>query len=142
MARALHAVLAQDYPMDKVEIVVIDGMAEEGTRAIVTAIAVREPRVPFMENPEHMVPTALHRDVRVAHGESIMRVDGQAGMAPDDLRRGVEALAVMDADGGGGPRQTGGETPRACGMALAQSAPFGVGHAALRYACPARYVET
>jgi cellulose synthase/poly-beta-1,6-N-acetylglucosamine synthase-like glycosyltransferase len=49
IARALHAVLAQAYPVDKVEIFVIDGMSEDGTRAIVTAMAVGEPRVQFMD---------------------------------------------------------------------------------------------
>ena len=142
IARALHAVLAQDYPADKMEIFVVDGMSEDGTRAIVTAMAVGEPRVQLMDNPERIVPTALNRGVRAAHGEIIIRVDGHAVIAPDYLRRCVETLAAVDADCVGGPIQTVGETPRACGIALAQSSPFGVGNAAFRYARTARYVDT
>jgi len=142
IARALHAVLAQDYPVDKVEIFVVDGMSEDGTRAIVTAMAAGEPRVQLLDNPERIVPTALNRGVCAAHGEIIIRVDGHAVIAPDYLRRCVETLAVVDADCVGGPIHTVGETPRACGIALAQSSPFGVGNAAFRYACTARYVDT
>jgi len=54
MAGALHAVLAQDDPGDKVDIFVVDGMSEDGTRAIVTAMAVGEPRVPCMDHPERI----------------------------------------------------------------------------------------
>jgi succinoglycan biosynthesis protein ExoA len=142
IARALNAVLAQDYPADKMEILVVDGMSEDGTRETVAAMAVREPRVRFMDNPERIVPTALNRGVRAAQGEIIIRVDGHAVIAPDYLRRCVETLAVIDADCVGGPIQTVGETPRACGIALAQSSPFGVGNAAFRYACKERYVDT
>jgi glycosyltransferase involved in cell wall biosynthesis len=45
IARALNAVLAQDYPVDKVEILVVDGMSEDGTRDIVTAMAAGNPCV-------------------------------------------------------------------------------------------------
>ena len=142
IARALHAVLRQDYPRDKVEILVIDGMSEDGTRDIVTAMAVGEPHVQLIDNPERIVPTALNRGVRAAHGEIIIRVDGHAVIAPDYLRRCVETLEVVDADCVGGPIHTVGETPRACGIALAQSSPFGVGNAAFRYATKERYVDT
>jgi cellulose synthase/poly-beta-1,6-N-acetylglucosamine synthase-like glycosyltransferase len=142
IARALHAVLRQDYPRDKVEILVVDGMSEDGTRDIATAMAVGEPHVQLIDNPERIVPTALNRGVRAAHGEIIIRVDGHAVIAPDYLRRCVETLEVMDADCVGGPIYTVGETPRACGIALAQSSPFGVGNAAFRYATKERYVDT
>jgi cellulose synthase/poly-beta-1,6-N-acetylglucosamine synthase-like glycosyltransferase len=56
IARALPAGLAQDYPADKMEIIVVDGMSEDGTRAIVTAMAGGEPRVQCMDNPERIVP--------------------------------------------------------------------------------------
>ena len=96
-ARALPAVLVQDYPADNMETVVVDGMSEDGTRAIVTAMAGGEPRVQCMDNPERIVPTALNRGVRAAHGEIIIYVDGHAVIAPDYLRRCVETLAVRPA---------------------------------------------
>ena len=90
IARALQAMLSQDYPVDKMEILVIDGMSEDGTRALVTAMAVGEPRVQLLDNPERIVPTALNRGVRAAHGEIIIRVDGHAVIAAitsDDVWR-------------------------------------------------------
>ncbi len=141
IARALPAVLAQDDPADNRASIVVDGMSEAGTCAIVTAMAGGAPRGQCMENPERIVPTALNRGGRAAHGESIIRVDGHAVMAPDSLRRCVETLAGVDADCVGGPIQTVGETPRACAIALAQSSPFGLGNAAFRYARTARYSD-
>ncbi len=39
MARSLAAVLAQDYPPDRMEILVIDGMSVDGTRALVKELS-------------------------------------------------------------------------------------------------------
>jgi len=82
MARAFPAVLVQDDPADNMASIVGDGMAEDGTCALVTAMAGGAPRVQCMENPERIVPTALNRGVRAAHGELIICVDGHAVMRP------------------------------------------------------------
>ena len=97
IARALHAVLAQDDPADNMASIVVDGMSEAGTCAIVTAMAGGAPRGQCMENPERIVPTALNRGVRGAHGEIIICVNGHAVIAPDYLRQCVETLAVCPA---------------------------------------------
>jgi|SoiMetStandDraft_2_1073263.scaffolds.fasta_scaffold88554_2 hypothetical protein len=57
--RALHAVLVQDYPADPGEIFVVDGMAEDGMRDIVPAIAVREPRVQLVDGHAVIAPDYL-----------------------------------------------------------------------------------
>jgi glycosyltransferase involved in cell wall biosynthesis len=44
--RSLASVMAQDYPMSQVEIVVVDGMSEDGTRQTVEGLARRFPSVP------------------------------------------------------------------------------------------------
>ena len=36
--RCLQAVLAQDYPLDRMEILIADGLSDDGTRAILTSL--------------------------------------------------------------------------------------------------------
>ncbi|MEW5721076.1 MAG: glycosyltransferase family 2 protein [Chloroflexota bacterium] len=142
IARALDAVLNQDYPRDRIEILVVDGMSNDNTRALVQTFAAHDPRLRLLDNPEHIVPTALNRGIYAARGAVIIRVDGHAEIARDYVRRCIEGLGRVEADCIGGPITTVGETWIARGIALAQSSPFGVGNAAFRYSNRAQYVDT
>ncbi len=142
IARALEAVLNQDYPRERMEILVVDGMSSDDTRPLVQAFATRDPRLRLLDNPERIVPTALNRGIYAARGEVIIRVDGHAEIARDYVRRCIEGLAQVDAECIGGPIATVGETWIARGIAIAQSSPFGVGNAAFRYSNRAQYVDT
>ena len=142
IARCLKALLTQDYPPDKIEVLVVDGMSDDGTREIVAQFVQEGARVQLIDNPPRIVPTALNRGIRMAKGQIIVRVDGHAVVAQDYLQRCIDDLACIDADCVGGPIQTIGENWLARGIAIAQSSPFGVGGAAFRYATQAQYVDT
>ncbi len=142
IARTLESILAQNYPAEQMEILVIDGMSDDGTRQIVTEFTRRDARVRLLDNPQRIVPTAMNKGIRAACGSNIVRVDGHAVIESDYVRRCVEGLANIQADCVGGPILTVGETEIARAIALAQSSPFGVGNAVFRYAQTAGYVDT
>jgi glycosyltransferase involved in cell wall biosynthesis len=134
--RSLGAVLTQHYPPSRFEVVVVDGMSDDGTRETVRemtrAIGTTGPAVQLLDNLAGIVPPAMNIGLRVARGEVIIRVDGHCEIIPDYFRRCVEILARTGADCVGGPIQTVGETPMARAIATAQSAAFGVGGVAFR----------
>jgi glycosyltransferase involved in cell wall biosynthesis len=145
--RSLGAVLSQDYPPDRMEVLVVDGMSEDGTREIVRKTADRRrptadspsrsvvgslPSVFLLDNPARIVPTALNIGLRHARGEVIIRVDGHCEIAPNYVRRCVEVLQETGADNVGGVCITVGETSVARAIGLAQSSLFGVGNVAFR----------
>ncbi len=149
IGRCLEAVLAQDYAAEQIEVLIADGMSADATRARIEetlehARAAGRParQLQLIDNPERIVSTALNRAIRLAHGEIILRVDGHCVIAPDYVRRCVEGLQTIAADCVGGTIQTVGETPVARAIALAQSAPFGVGGARFRYTTVPGYVDT
>jgi glycosyltransferase involved in cell wall biosynthesis len=47
----LDALLAMDYPHDRLEILVADGMSDDGTRDVLAAYAARNPIVRVLDNP-------------------------------------------------------------------------------------------
>lgn len=142
IARTLESILAQAYPAEQIEILVVDGRSDDGTRQIVTEFAQRDARIRLLDNPQRIVPTAMNKGIRAARGSIIVRVDGHAVIESDYIRRCVEGLVSIQADCIGGPIKTVGETRMARAIALAQSSPFGVGNAAFRYANTAQYVDT
>lgn len=132
IARGLGAVLAQDYPSERIEVIVVDGLSIDGTREVVRELEARHPNLRLIDNPGRIVPVGLNIALREARGEIIVRVDGHCEVAPDYVRRCVECLTREGVDGVGGPIETIGETPRARAIARAMSSPFGVGGAAFR----------
>lgn len=127
VAACLEAVLAQDYPADRFEVIVADGASEDGTARAVSGYAERDPRVRVIDNPERIVPAGLNAAIRAARGEVVARVDGHTRLASDYLRRGVEALARTGADNVGGPMTPTGGGLFGDAVAAAMSSRLGIG---------------
>jgi glycosyltransferase involved in cell wall biosynthesis len=140
--RSLGAVLAQDYPADRLEVLVVDGMSDDGTREMVQQMPTGRSSARLLDNPCRIVPTALNVGLAEAAGEVIVRVDGHTIIAPDYVTCCTKALAATGADCVGGPMQAVGETPYGGAAALATSHRFGVGDARFHYAAEAQEVDT
>ncbi len=130
--RSLTAVLAQDYPAESMEVIVIDGMSTDATREAIAGFMLSDARIKLVDNPGRIVPTGLNAGLAVASGDVIVRVDGHCEIAPDYIRRAVAHLQTTSVDAVGGPLETVGETEVAAAIALAMSSPFGVGGSAFR----------
>ncbi len=131
---SLKAVLAQDYTLGAMEVLIVDGMSTDETRAVVTRMAAAAPSVPvtILDNPALIVPAGLNIALAQARGEVIVRVDGHCIIAPDYVSRCVEHLQNGDLEGVGGPIETIGDTPLSQTIAIAMSSAFGVGGSAFR----------
>ena len=130
--RSLGAVFAQDYPAERMEILVVDGMSTDGTREYVIAAQTARANLRLIDNPRHIVPPGLNLGIAQARGDIIVRVDGHCEIAPDYVRHCVEHLLAGAIEAVGGPIETVGETDEAQAIALAMSSWFGVGGSAFR----------
>ena len=132
--RCLSSILATTYPKDRLQVLVVDGMSEDGTREIVEQYAGREPIVQLLTNRNRSVPTALNIGIARASGEIILRMDAHSHYPPDYIPGLVDWLVRTAADNVGGAAVTlpGGGTATASAIATALSHPFGVGNARFR----------
>ncbi len=130
--RSLGAVLSQDYPPEKLQIIVADGMSDDGTRQLLQDFQAQHPQLTVIDNPGRIVPKALNAAIPLARGEILIRVDGHCQVAQDYVRCCVQHLQGGEVDGVGGPTETVGETRLARWIALAMSSPFGVGGSSFR----------
>jgi glycosyltransferase involved in cell wall biosynthesis len=142
--RTLISILEGDYPADKLELLVIDGMSTDDTRRIVQEMASNDNRIKLIDNPERIVPTAMNRGIRIAKGEYIVRIDCHALFEPDYIRKCVEVSQRTGADNVGGYWVTlpGANSKTARAIAAATSCMFGVGNAIFRLKGPEREVDT
>lgn len=147
IARSLGAVLAQDYPPDRMEVLVVDGMSTDGTRDRVKSL-MRDrsddssPQIKLLDNPKKIVPTALNIGLRHAKGDIIIRVDGHCEIPPDYVRKCVKLLQETEADNVGGLQWSVGENAFAHAVGLATRSPFGAGNAKFRYSSKPSWVDT
>ncbi len=134
IASCLDSILANDYPADRVEILVADGMSDDRTREVLAHYAARHPAVILIDNPARSTPAALNAAIRVAAGNIIIRMDVHVTYPADYIRRLVAGLEETGADNVGGVIVTlpADDTPVAQAIALGLSHRFGVGNSYFR----------
>jgi glycosyltransferase involved in cell wall biosynthesis len=130
----LDSILASDYPQERLDVLVVDGMSQDHTREIVTRYARRHPCIRLLDNPQQITPTGLNAGVRAARGDVVMRMDAHVVYPPYYIPRLAAVLRESGADNVGGVIATlpGEGTPIARAIAVTLSHPFGVGNSYFR----------
>lgn len=134
ISRFLDSVLAQDYPEDRVEVLVVDGMSGDSTRNILAEYSVKFPRMRMLDNPGRITPKALNIGIRAAKGDYICRMDAHAVYPRNYISACVSVITESGADNVGGPIRT---LPKETGLAADSiscvlASPFGVGNSSFR----------
>jgi len=145
IASCLASILESEYPADRLEVLVADGMSDDGTRAELADWSRRDVRVHWFDNPTRTTPAALNSAIRRSRGEIVVRMDAHCRYPPTYIPRLVAWLEQSGADNVGGVCRTlpSGRGPLARAIAAALSHPFGVGNSYFRVgtATP-RWVDT
>jgi glycosyltransferase involved in cell wall biosynthesis len=134
IGKCLNSIIFQDYPKEKTEVLVVDGMSEDGTRAIVKNYSGKYPFIKLLDNPDKFTSFALNIGIKNSGGEIIARMDAHAGYEKDYISKCVKYLKEYGADNIGGIMKT---LPRkktiiAKAIAVCLSHPFGAGGSQFR----------
>ena len=54
----LQSILANDYPKDRLEVLVADGMSSDGTRGVIEGFAAKYPFIRLLSNQKRIAPAA------------------------------------------------------------------------------------
>jgi succinoglycan biosynthesis protein ExoA len=138
----LRSVLAQEPPEGGFEIIVADGMSDDGTRDVLSRIASEDPRLRVIDNRQGIVPTGLNAAIMAARGDIIIRMDAHTDYAPDYICKCVAALAETRADNVGGPARTKANSYLQEAICLAYHHPFSCGGAQFHNTSYEGYVDT
>lgn len=87
LARAIESVLAQDYPRERLELVIVDDGSTDDTMQVAEAWAERDSRVLAMRQPNAGPAAARNRGIGAAGGELIAFLDCDDTWQPDKLAR-------------------------------------------------------
>ena len=90
LSRAVESVLAQDYPADCLELVIVDDGSRDDSPLIAEGYAERNSRVLALRQPNAGPAAARNRGIAAAGGELIAFLDSDDAWEPTKLRRQVE----------------------------------------------------
>lgn len=138
----IRSVQAQDWPRDRMEILVADGMSIDATREILSRLAAEDSRIRLIDNPARIQAAGLNECVRLARGEIIVRIDVHADYAPDFVLQCVAALDRSGADNVGGAARPRARTFFQRCVAAALESPLGIGGSRYRQRDAEGFVES
>ncbi len=142
----LESLCSQTYPRADMEVIIADGMSQDGTRDAIAAFQREYPElgVRVVDNPPRNIPSGLNRAIQASRGELIVRFDGHSKPYPDYVEKCVLAHEAGRGDNVGGvwEIQPGASTWAAKSIAVAAAHPLGVGDAMYRLAASASEVDT
>lgn len=125
----LEMLLDQDYPPDRVEILVVDGMSQDRTRELVQLYVDEGSPIRLLENPRIWSSAARNVGVLAARGDLVVVIDGHCEL-PDrlHLRSLAEAFAASGADIVGRPQPLTVRNASPCQRAIALARASRLGH--------------
>jgi succinoglycan biosynthesis protein ExoA len=138
----LRSILAQDYPRDRLEIIVADGMSTDGTREILARLCEETPELRVVDNPGRVQAAGMNAVILQARGSVIVRMDAHCEYAPDYLLRCVEELDRTGADNVGGAQRIHARNPFEEAVRDALRSPLGAGGASYRSTENEGFVDT
>ena len=132
--KLLQNIVDQDYPKERVEVFIVDGISKDGTREVISGFIEVYSYIHLLDNEKRYVSFALNKGISNSTGEVIIRMDAHAEYPPDYISRLVQSLYQLNADNVGGSWITlpGNSTIKSLAIASAVSSPFGVGNAHYR----------
>ena len=146
----LSDLAAQNYPHEKIEVILVDSASSDGTKHEMIGFSERNVdegmgflRVVVLDNPKKILPAGCNVALRAYAGDVFVRVDAHARIPSDFVRNAVSVL-----DEGiyacGGPRPTVVEdpTPWRCTLHVAEESAFGSSVADYRRAGERRTVSS
>src|SRR5882762_8200573 len=102
----LDSICGQSLGGAKIEVLIADGLSDDGTRQILELYRRIVLPLRVIDNPDKIVSAGLNAAIRAARGEIIIRMDAHSEYAPDYIRRCLEILDETHADNVGGPALT------------------------------------
>jgi len=134
IGKCLDSIIAQEYPKDRLEVLVIDGMSEDGTKRIVNEYSQKHPFIKQLENPKRITPCALNIGIKNTKGEIIIRMDAHATYQNDYIFKCVKYLQEYNVHNVGGNVITVPRVDSLIGRSIIKvlTNKFGVGNSAFR----------
>ena len=125
----LRSILSQNFTPGDFEIIVSEGMSNDGTRKVLKQLLEEASNILLVNNHGLTVSTGLNTAIKASRGQIIIRMDAHTEYASDYIRQCVEVLKGTRADNVGGPARTKAKGYMQSAICAAYHSAFSVGGA-------------
>lgn len=143
IASCIHSIINGSYSQELLQIIVCDGLSDDGTMSILEDLQAKIPVLEIVVNEKKITPVARNIGIQQAIGEYIVIFDAHAEMAPDYI---IKNAAILDQRPevwcSGGIWKNCYTNELSKNIARAMSSPFGVGNAGFRTGQQSGYTDT
>ncbi len=139
----VQSVLHNNYPHEKMEVIVCDGMSDDGTYELLKNFTYKNPQLKILSNEKRTTPYALNLGIKNSTGDVIIILGAHAEMHGNYLHTCISVLNEKQevwCCGGVLKNESKDETGEI--ISLAMTSPFGVGSAHFRTGAREGYVDT
>lgn len=153
IAYCLDSVIAQSYPFDDMDVMVVDGGSKDRTKEIVEDYKRKYQNIRFLNNPGRIQSIAFNIGVKSSDAPYIVRLDAHATYNHRYIEKCIEKFSANAEVLGCAPEFVGNVggvcsiRPQHSGLiaetsAILNQSRFGIGGAAFRVGAPAGFVDT
>jgi glycosyltransferase involved in cell wall biosynthesis len=134
IATCLLSLLNNGYPADQLELLVVDGISDDGTKSVVEGLQKEYPQIKWIENPKKKTPFALNLGIEDATGDFILIASAHSSFDADYISILMDKMTALNADVVGGMMRTQVKEANPISIAIQKvlSHPFGVGNSMFR----------
>jgi succinoglycan biosynthesis protein ExoA len=138
----VRSILGQERPSGGLELIVVDGLSNDGTREILKRMASACSELRIVDNPRRITPCAMNAGIREARGEYVAILGAHCQYATDYLKTCYALLHEHpEVACVGGPAVSMGRGVFGQAVAAAMSHPVGIGNAKHRHPTYEGYAE-
>ncbi|AFM27197.1 glycosyltransferase family 2 protein [Desulfomonile tiedjei] len=140
----MTSILSQEVPeeIDELEVLIVDGMSEDGTTEKILEFIRKDSRIVLIENPCKTTSKGLNLALMQASGIYIVRMDVHTEYAPDYIKMCLKELLRTGADNVGGAARVKAEGYVQAAIGLAYKSKFSTGGAKFHNEHHEGYVDT
>jgi len=103
IGKCLDSIIKQDYPKERLEVLVVDGMSEDKTREIIKEYQKNYSFIKLLDNPYKVTPKAMNIGIKNSRGEIIILVCAHSILDKEFFKWNVHFLnKIKDTDAIGG----------------------------------------
>ena len=145
IGKCLDSIIKQDYPIDNIEVLVVDGMSEDGTIKVIESYSKQHLSIKILKNPKKTTPYAFNIGINNSKTDIIIMIGAHSTIGKNYISISVKYLYEYNVDNVGGTLVILPENKKvlAKSIALALSHPFGAGNAHYKIGSKElKYVDT
>jgi succinoglycan biosynthesis protein ExoA len=137
----IEAIVNQDYPKEKTEIIIADGESSDNTIEILSNF-LSKANITILNNKGKIVSSGLNTVIKVSKGEYLIRIDGHTIISKNYVSECVSKLIKTGVDCTGGLMKAEGLTKIGMIISSATSSVFGIGNSKFHYSEKEQLAET